>query len=102
VGCDSIPDHYLVHPREPAAGVVTWEESFVRDPLVVHARVARLQRRGPFPVVIVHPEGGKTADDMQGILWDLAARGYVAIAADYWRLIAVLSASERHANMLRR
>jgi dipeptidyl aminopeptidase/acylaminoacyl peptidase len=86
VGCSS-PDHYLVHPREPADAVLSWEDEYVRDPLVIHVRVARSEHAGPAPVVIVHPEGGKTADDMQGILWDLAARGYVAIAADYWRRI---------------
>jgi len=86
-GCSSTPDHYLVHPREPAPDVVMWEENFVRDPLVIHVRGARCENRGRSPVVIVHPEGGKTADEMQGILWDLAARGYVAIAADYWRFI---------------
>jgi dipeptidyl aminopeptidase/acylaminoacyl peptidase len=59
----------------------------VRDPLAIHVRVARLQRGEAFPIVIVHPEGGKTADDMQGILWDLAAHGYIAISADYWRFI---------------
>ena len=68
-GCSSTPDHYLVHPREPAPDVVTWEENFVRDPLVIHVRGARRENRGRSPVAIVHPEGGKTADEMQGILW---------------------------------
>jgi dipeptidyl aminopeptidase/acylaminoacyl peptidase len=67
--------------------VVTWAETFAREPLVIHAYAAHPERGGPFPTVIVHPEGGKTADDMRGVVWDLAGRGYAAIAADYWRLI---------------
>lgn len=87
-GCSSyFPDHYLVHPHEPAPGVVSWSETLTRDPLRIHVRGARPPGGGLFPAVIVHPEGGKTADDMQGILWDLAGRGYVAIAADYERLL---------------
>ena len=86
-GCNYFPDHHLVHPREPAADVVTWADRFVRDLLDVHVRGARPQNGGPFPAVLVHPEGGKTAEDMQGVLWDLAGRGYVAIAADYRRFI---------------
>jgi dipeptidyl aminopeptidase/acylaminoacyl peptidase len=66
---------------------VTWADNFARDPLVIHVMVARPQIGGPFPAVIVHPEGGKTADDMQGVVWDLAGRGYAALAADYWRQI---------------
>jgi dipeptidyl aminopeptidase/acylaminoacyl peptidase len=37
--------------------------------------------------VIVHPEEEETAVDMRGVIWDLAAHGYVAIAADYQRRI---------------
>src|SRR5262249_32333077 len=37
------------------------------------------------PTVIVHPEGGKAAADMQGVVWDLAQHGYTALAADYER-----------------
>jgi len=41
----------------------------------------------PFPTVIVHPEEEETAEAMHGVIWDLAAHGYVAIAADYQRRI---------------
>ena len=41
--------------------------------------------RGPLPVVIVHPEAGYRAADMRGVLNNLAAAGYFAVAADYQR-----------------
>jgi dipeptidyl aminopeptidase/acylaminoacyl peptidase len=85
--CHYFPDHFLGHPHDPAPGVETWSEPFALDPLRIHVRVARPPGGGPFAAVIVHPEGGKTADDMQGVLWDLSARGYFAIAADYERWI---------------
>lgn len=40
---------------------------------------------GPLPVVIVHPEAGQQAVQMQGVLHDLAKAGYLAVAADYER-----------------
>jgi len=85
--CTFFPDHYLVHPDRPAAGIVTWSEVVDVEPLRVHLEWARPSGAGPYPTVLVHPEGGKTADDMPGIVWDLAERGYVGVAADYERLI---------------
>jgi len=86
-GCHYWPNHYLVYPRTAPAGVVTWSDDVDRDRLRVHLQGARPAGAGPFPAVLVHPEGGKTADDMKGIIWDLAGRGYFALAADYRRLI---------------
>jgi dienelactone hydrolase len=80
-------NHYLVHPREAAPEVVTWSADFARDQLQVHIEGARPPGRGPFPTVIVHPEEDETAADMHGVIWDLAAHGYLAIAADYRRWI---------------
>jgi dipeptidyl aminopeptidase/acylaminoacyl peptidase len=53
--------------------------------LRVHVRGARPPGGGPFPAVVVLPEAGKTAEDMEPIAWDLATSGYVAIGADYER-----------------
>jgi len=83
-GC-GVPNHHLVHPRAPAADVVTWAADFERDGLRLHVEGARPACGGPFPAVLVHPEGGKTSAAMHGVLWDLAARGYAALAADYRR-----------------
>jgi dipeptidyl aminopeptidase/acylaminoacyl peptidase len=80
-------NHYLVHPRKPGPDIVLWSADFARDQLKVHIEGARPPGAGPFPTVIVHPEEEETAADMHGVIWDLAARGYVAIAADYHRRI---------------
>jgi dipeptidyl aminopeptidase/acylaminoacyl peptidase len=86
VGCAGA-QHFLIHPHEPAPEVVLWTADFSRDELQVHLEGARPHGPGPFPAVIVHPEEEETASAMRGVIWDLAARGYVAIAADYHRLI---------------
>jgi dienelactone hydrolase len=86
VGCAQA-NHYLIHPRKPAPEVILWSADFARDELKVHIEGARPPGGGPFPTVLVHPEEEKTASDMHGVIWDLAARGYVAIAADYYRRI---------------
>jgi dipeptidyl aminopeptidase/acylaminoacyl peptidase len=67
--------------------VIVWSADFARDELTVHIEGARPPGVGPFPTVLVLPEEEETASDMHGVIWDLAARGYVAIAADYHRRI---------------
>jgi|SRR5581483_2006377 len=78
-------NHYLVHPRKPAPQVVTWAADFGHDQIAAHIEGARPPGHGPFPTVLVFPEEDQTALDMRGVIYDLAARGYVAIAADYKR-----------------
>ncbi len=55
--------------------------------LLIHVEGARPLGDGPFAAVLVHPEAGWPATAMRGILWDLARQGYLAVAADYRRLI---------------
>ena len=86
VGC-AATDHNLIHPDRPAPGLVTWSADFARDELKMHIEGARPPGKGPFPAVLVLPEEEATAADMHGVIWDLAAHGYVAIAADYQRRI---------------
>ena len=62
-----------------------WSSDFPRGELLVHVEGARPPGSGPFPTVIVHPEEDETATAMHGVIWDLAARGYFAIAMDYQR-----------------
>lgn len=81
-GCTN---HYLIHPQQPAPEVIVWTADFARDQIQVHLEGARPPGPGPFPTVFVHPEEDETAADMHGVIWDLAASGYVAIAADYHR-----------------
>src|SRR5437763_13542332 len=85
-GCARL-DHYLIHPRAPAPDVATWQADFGRDRLEVHVEGVRPPGPGPFPTVLVLPEEDHSAEDMRGVVWDLADRGYVALAADYRRLI---------------
>jgi dipeptidyl aminopeptidase/acylaminoacyl peptidase len=80
-------NHYLLHPHQPQPGVSTSAHDVFERELLIHVEVARPPGEGPFPTVLVHPEGGKTADDMRGIIWDLAGHGYLAMAADYRRRI---------------
>jgi dienelactone hydrolase len=84
-GCGA--NHYLIHPRNPAPNVVVWSGEFARDELRVHIEGARPRGAGPFPAVIVLPEEETKASEMHGVIWDLAERGYVAIAGDYERRI---------------
>src|SRR5689334_20508176 len=86
VGC-AATDHNLIHPDRPAPGIVTWSGDFARDELKMHIEGARPPGKGPFPTVLVLPEEEATAADMHGVIWDLAAHGYVGIAADYERRI---------------
>lgn len=85
-GC-SLTNHHLIHPSKTPPQVVVWSADFARDNLQVHIEGARPSGVGPFPTVIVHPEEEETSLDMHGVIWDLASRGYVAIAADYHRRI---------------
>src|SRR3954453_10892908 len=85
VGCHYFPNHYLGHPDRSPAGIVTWEDDATIDGLRVHVRGARPPGSGPMPAVVVLPEAGKTAEDMEPIAWDLAKGGYVAIGAHYER-----------------
>jgi dienelactone hydrolase len=83
-GCTQT-DHFLIHPREAAPQVVLWSADFTRGSLLVHVEGARPPGSGPFPTVIVHPEEDENATAMHGVIWDLAAHGYLAIAFDYQR-----------------
>ena len=85
--CGVFPNHYLIHPREAPGGIVTWTEAVEKGEILIRLECARPPGSGPFPTVLVHPEGGKPAAAMKGVVMDLAARGYFAIAADYQRRI---------------
>lgn len=86
-GCQ-LPNHYLIYPDTTPPAVTTWEEDIVRGDLKIHMAWAKPAGEPPFRTVLVHPHGGKTTRDLQGVIWDLAARGYLAVAADYKRLLS--------------
>jgi dipeptidyl aminopeptidase/acylaminoacyl peptidase len=58
-----------------------------RGALRIRLEWARPSMPAPLPTVIVHPEAGHLASEMRPVLRDLAARGYLAVAADYRRWI---------------
>jgi len=80
-------NHYLIYPPRDPPGVVTWSQDITRGPLKVHLEWVQPPGPGPFPTVIVHPEGGGVASDMKGVTRDLAQHGYLAVAVDYERLL---------------
>ena len=82
-----LPNHHLIHPREVPTQIQTWVEDVVQGPLAIHLEWARPAGSGPFPAVLVHPDGGSTAVQMRGVIWDLASHGYLVVAADYRRLL---------------
>jgi dipeptidyl aminopeptidase/acylaminoacyl peptidase len=84
VSCQ-LPDRALIYPREVPPQVQTWTEDIDKGPLRLHLVWAKPVGAGPFPTVLVHPDGGATASDMRWVTWDLASRGYLAVAADYRR-----------------
>ena len=83
-GCEN---HYLIHPDRDPPGVTTRSEDVTRGALRVHLEWAQPPGAGPFPTVIVHPEGGHLAGDMKGVTRDLAQHGYLAVAVDYQRML---------------
>ena len=80
-------DHYLIYPDRDPPGVESWSEDVTRGALRVHLEWVQPPGPGPFPTVIVHPEGGGLAADMKGVTRDLAQHGYLAVAVDYSRLL---------------
>jgi dienelactone hydrolase len=80
-------NHYLIHPERDPAGVMSWSEDVTRGPLRMHLEWTQPPGSGPFPTVIVHPEGGGRAANMKGVTRDLAQHGYLAVAVDYERLL---------------
>lgn len=68
-------------------GVVAHGETMVRGKLLIRLEWARPIAEGRYPAVVVHPEAGHLAREMRGVVRDLAARGYVAVAADYRRAV---------------
>jgi dienelactone hydrolase len=80
-------NHFLIHPQDVPPAVITWTEEIRRGNLLLHLEGARPENGGLFPGVLVHPEAGKKAHHMRGVIWDLAKHGFLAVAVDYQRMI---------------
>jgi dipeptidyl aminopeptidase/acylaminoacyl peptidase len=80
-------NHYIFHPKRKPPGIQTWSEQVVRGRLLLRLQWAKPEGPGPFPAVLVHPEANHEAREMRGVIRELAAAGYLAVAADYKRLV---------------
>jgi carboxymethylenebutenolidase len=80
-------NYHLVHPKHVPPSVVTRANEVKSGPLLIHLEWAFPAGPGPFPTVLVHADAGHRARHMRGVIWDLASRGYLAVAADYRRMI---------------
>ncbi len=79
-------DYYLIHPLSPHPGIIRESLTFDRGHLRVHWIAYSLLQREPLPAVLVHPDAGGLAVDMEGICLDLARQGYFAAAVHYQRV----------------
>ena len=69
-GCQ--PNYFLIHPLEPVAGIFRECGFFDRDQLRLHWLARFPEGRGKLPAVLVHPDRGSLAKDMEGICLALA------------------------------
>ena len=83
VGC---MNYYLLHPLQPHPGIFQETGIFDRGQLRVHWVACYPFRKGALPAVLVHPDAGGLAEDMEGICLTLARAGYFAAAVHYQRL----------------
>jgi len=79
-------DYYLIHPLSPQPGIIRESLIFDSDQLRVHWVAYSRSQSEPLPAILVHPDAGGLAGDMEGLCLDLARQGYFAAAAHYQRL----------------
>lgn len=80
------PNYFLLHPLEPVPEVYRESGFFDRGQLRIHWLARYPDGREALPAVLVHPDRGSLAADMEGICLALAKMGYFAAAVDYQRL----------------
>lgn len=85
-GCQ-LPDHHLIHPDSEPEQIQSWSVDEKRNQLLIHMEWAIPRTGKILPTIIVHPHGGKTTQELKGVIWDLAEQGYIAVAVDYKRFI---------------
>jgi dienelactone hydrolase len=79
-------DYYLIHPLSSQPGIMRESLTFDRGRLRVHWVAYSPSQKDPLPAVLVHPDAGGLAGDMEGICLDLARQGYFAAAVHYQRV----------------
>jgi dienelactone hydrolase len=85
IGCRA-KDYSLLHPLRPSPGICRESEIFDCGPVRIHWVAYCLDQRGLLPGVLIHPDAGGVAEDLEGICLDLARHGYFAAAVHYQRL----------------
>jgi hypothetical protein len=85
IGCRPM-DYYLLHSLQPLPGIYHESEFFDRGQVRVHWRAHYPDQIGALPAVLVHPDAGGLAADMEGICLALAQGGYFAAAVYYQRV----------------
>ncbi|MDH4264654.1 MAG: dienelactone hydrolase family protein [Deltaproteobacteria bacterium] len=84
IGCRPM-DYLLLHPLQPYPGIGRENEFFDRGQVRVHWLAHYPDQKEPLPAVLVHPDAGGLAEDMEGICFTLARAGYFAAAVHYQR-----------------
>jgi dienelactone hydrolase len=85
LGCRPM-DYTLIHPLQSQPEIIRESELFDRDQLRVHWVAYYPPWKEPLPGILVHPDAGGLAKDMEGICLSLARAGYFAAAVHYQRL----------------
>lgn len=83
-GCSTIPN---MHANEGDRTTPIWEKTASKGELKVNFLWAKPIAKGPLPTIIVHPGMLQNAEDMRGLLIDLAHQGFLSVSIDYERLI---------------
>lgn len=84
-GCQPM-DYFLLHPLQPLPEIVRENEIFDRGQVRVHWLAHYPDHKTLLPAVLVHPDAGGLAEDMEGICLALARSGYLAATVHYQRL----------------
>ena len=84
LGCSNLPN---MHDNETDKTTPVWEQTVSKGELKINFLWAKPIKNGPLPTIIVHPGMRQNAEDMRGILIDLANQGFLSVAIDYERLI---------------
>ncbi len=85
IGCRPM-DYYLLHPLQSPPEIIRESVFFDRGQLRVHWVAYYSPRIELLPAVLVHPDAGGLAQDMEGICLSFARAGYFAAAVHYQRL----------------
>ncbi len=83
-GCTTV-NFSLIFPAQEPPAVTSWSEQRIMGELKVNYEWAAPRGTGPFPTIVIQPGIDTTAQELRAAVWDLASRGYVAVAVGYLR-----------------